>query len=427
MRALYIHAGRFVYKSLERAIKDPPDEGREGSYENALVVFVSIERGDDEGVASRLAADAASHAAKVGAKIIVIYPYAHLSSNLAPPRDAIRVMRAIEAAIRERWSGEVERAPFGWYKAFEISCLGHPLSELSRSFSSDDVVAVADVPLEEALKRGMVREELCRRSATYGELEDIAKRLDLDGAGSRIMMLKIEQAMAEALAVSSYKVADRREVTHGLWGSAAAYKLCAPYRKGTFISFGPPGDSIAIGDPQAALTFLSSLHPRLTEGLETVELTEPRTRATLYVAKGGGLPIMVETQEGVCLGPAKNILLALLDRGIRDAEEGLTPSLPCWLSPIQAAILPVGEAQMEWAKEVERSLRERGIRTALFTAGNLGNRIREAGRLWIPIVIVVGEREASTKTVSVRVRAEPGRQEVMRLEELLSLSSPCVR
>jgi len=49
----------------------------------------------------------------------------------------------------------------------------------------------------------------------------------------------------------------------------------------------------------------------------------------------------------------------------------------------------------------------------------LGARVRDAGRRWIPLVAVVGDREVETKTVSLRRRWEPGRQEVVTLEELL--------
>jgi threonyl-tRNA synthetase len=46
-------------------------------------------------------------------------------------------------------------------------------------------------------------------------------------------------------------------------------------------------------------------------------------------------------------------------------------------------------------------------------------RVRDAGRRWIPLVVVVGDREAETKTVTLRRRWEPGRQEVVTLEELV--------
>jgi threonyl-tRNA synthetase len=51
--------------------------------------------------------------------------------------------------------------------------------------------------------------------------------------------------------------------------------------------------------------------------------------------------------------------------------------------------------------------------------GGVGARVRDAGRRWVPLVVVVGDREVETKTVTLRRRWEPGRQEVVSLEELL--------
>ncbi|MEM4736989.1 MAG: His/Gly/Thr/Pro-type tRNA ligase C-terminal domain-containing protein, partial [Acidilobaceae archaeon] len=50
-----------------------------------------------------------------------------------------------------------------------------------------------------------------------------------------------------------------------------------------------------------------------------------------------------------------------------------------------------------------------------------GSRIRDAGRSWIPIVAVVGDREVETETLSIRKRWEEGRQEVVPLSEFLSI------
>ncbi len=146
MRVLLVHARRFRYRVTDKAVEaaEDVDAARaEGLFENALVAFVTVERGDERGVddvASRAAEDMVSVASKVKASTIVIYPYAHLSSDLAPPHAALKVLRALEQEVRSRAAGfNVVRAPFGWYKEFELHCYGHPLSELSRSFSPEAV------------------------------------------------------------------------------------------------------------------------------------------------------------------------------------------------------------------------------------------------------------------------------------------------
>jgi len=70
-------------------------------------------------------------AGQVKTERIMLYPYAHLSSELAKPLVAVDVLKKLEENLSCDY--EVKRAPFGWYKAFTVSCKGHPLSELSRT------------------------------------------------------------------------------------------------------------------------------------------------------------------------------------------------------------------------------------------------------------------------------------------------------
>ncbi|HZD43330.1 MAG TPA: threonine--tRNA ligase, partial [Methanomicrobiales archaeon] len=64
---------------------------------------------------------------------VMLYPYAHLSSELASPDTAVAALKAIEEGLKASGDFTVKRAPFGWYKAFRLACKGHPLSELSRT------------------------------------------------------------------------------------------------------------------------------------------------------------------------------------------------------------------------------------------------------------------------------------------------------
>lgn len=70
------------------------------------------------------------------ATTIVLYPYAHLSSNLGNPQEAQKALQEAEKLLKKSFK-KVVRAPFGYYKTFEIKVKGHPLSELSREFKGD--------------------------------------------------------------------------------------------------------------------------------------------------------------------------------------------------------------------------------------------------------------------------------------------------
>ena len=142
MRILAIHAERFSFEVKQKAIdkaEEVSDEKRKYSTENVLVVFTTVEDGDDKNIEA-LTENAANEIAeivnKVKASEVIVYPYAHLSKNLASPNVAISVLKELERKLKEKGL-KVFRTPFGWYKAFEIKCLGHPLSELSREIKPE--------------------------------------------------------------------------------------------------------------------------------------------------------------------------------------------------------------------------------------------------------------------------------------------------
>jgi len=142
MRLLLIHAEDFSYTVKEKAINEPePLDKKEYSAKNALVVFTTVESVDNDAseFLESVSNDIIDVARKVKASVIVIYPYAHLSPDLAPPTKAIDILSKLFNSVKEKAGTEVEKAPFGWYKAFSIKCLGHPLSELSRTITPSSI------------------------------------------------------------------------------------------------------------------------------------------------------------------------------------------------------------------------------------------------------------------------------------------------
>lgn len=139
MRLLLIHADHMKYFARERtSIAEKIEEkDRKGEAENVLVVFTAVEREDEKNPEEviRIAGEEIKKVKEqVGAERILIYPYAHLSENLANPSFAVRVLEELRKYLGE----DTLRAPFGWYKSFELRCKGHPLSELSRTIKSEE-------------------------------------------------------------------------------------------------------------------------------------------------------------------------------------------------------------------------------------------------------------------------------------------------
>ena len=78
---------------------------------------------------------------------------------------------------------------------------------------------------------------------------------------------------------------------------------------------------------------------------------------------------------------------------------------PLWLAPEQVAVLPVSDKYVEYAQEVAAELKAHGLRASIDTRGEkVGKKIRDAELQRTPYIVVVGEREAGEKTVSVRER-----------------------
>ena len=135
MKLLLIHSDYIEYEVKDKAIKIPEEiKIKSDRFEEALTAFTAVEKIDEKSPAqavSQAVAEIEKTAEQVNTKNIMVYPYAHLSPDLASPKKAQEILIEIEHELKNK-NFNVKRAPFGWYKAFKISCKGHPLSELSK-------------------------------------------------------------------------------------------------------------------------------------------------------------------------------------------------------------------------------------------------------------------------------------------------------
>lgn len=141
MRILLIHSDYLNYnvKNKTPVAEEIEDAKKQGAFDESLVVFTAVEKDDEnnpQGIVKNLVKEVIKTNDQVKAENIVLYPYAHLSSSLSSPKVAVQVLKDAEEAL-DAEGLNVKRVPFGWYKAFEISCKGHPLSELSRTITAE--------------------------------------------------------------------------------------------------------------------------------------------------------------------------------------------------------------------------------------------------------------------------------------------------
>lgn len=139
LKILLIHSDYIEYEAKKKAkgAEEVPEDRMTGKMDEVLVVFTAVERDDSEDDVEIAGGEVLKVAETVGAERIMIYPYAHLSSNLGSPEKALKLLKILEKRLSTSFDGDVGRAPFGWYKAFRISCKGHPLSELSREIKAN--------------------------------------------------------------------------------------------------------------------------------------------------------------------------------------------------------------------------------------------------------------------------------------------------
>jgi threonyl-tRNA synthetase len=150
LRILQLHSDYIEYQPIQREIKLAEDATQETQrVKEVVVLFTAVEEGDDATAAKQAIEEVQAFLAKLKANRILIYPYAHLSSSLAKPATALKVIKAMEKAAEERGI-ETFRAPFGWNKQFTIAVKGHPLAEQSRTILPSEKAKPEEI--SEALK-----------------------------------------------------------------------------------------------------------------------------------------------------------------------------------------------------------------------------------------------------------------------------------
>lgn len=118
-------------------------------------------------------------------------------------------------------------------------------------------------------------------------------------------------------------------------------------------------------------------------------------------------------------------LMGSLERFLSVYIEHTAGVFPLWLSPIQVAILPISDKLELYAKEIKNALDKEGLRIEIKNENDtLGKKIREAEMQKIPYVLIVGEKEKESNTISVRQRglaAQTGKGDLgqMTLEEFI--------
>ncbi len=114
-------------------------------------------------------------------------------------------------------------------------------------------------------------------------------------------------------------------------------------------------------------------------------------------------------------------LLGSLERFFGVLIEHYAGAFPAWLAPIQVELIPIADRHIDYAKEVADQLRANGIRCEVNAGSDRMNaKIRDAQKQKIPYMLILGDKEAEEKGVSLRMRSgeNPG---AMSVDEFIAL------
>jgi len=150
MRILQLHCDNISYEPTKKEIQSAEEiDPKHVSIDEVVVCFVAVEKDDDDNVAKDAISQIHESMKKIGCQKLLLYPYAHLSSDLAAPSTALSLLKLMESQC----SGlEVSRAPFGWTKSYNVKVKGHPLAESSKVITSNSKKEQTSTALESESK-----------------------------------------------------------------------------------------------------------------------------------------------------------------------------------------------------------------------------------------------------------------------------------
>ena len=135
MRVLLLHSDFIEYQPISKEVQAAEDIQSKSTkkIDEVIVALIAVEKDDDESIIDDVCRELKTYGETIKCDNLLIYPYAHLSSDLASHSSAQALLISIENHGRH-FFGTVNRAPFGWTKSFNIKVKGHPLAEHAKTF-----------------------------------------------------------------------------------------------------------------------------------------------------------------------------------------------------------------------------------------------------------------------------------------------------
>ena len=175
----------------------------------------------------------------------------------------------------------------------------------------------------------------------------------------------------------------------------ATQALASALQEGGYDYQEDPGEGVFYG-PKIDVKIQDALGRSWQCSTVQVDFNNPERFGLTYIGEDG------KTHQPIMIHRA---LLGSIERFFGILLEHYGGAFPTWLAPVQLAILPISQKHEDYAKKVGQKLREQGCRVNLDLRNEkVGLKIRESEKAKVPLMVVVGDREAENETVSVRQR-----------------------
>jgi threonyl-tRNA synthetase len=208
------------------------------------------------------------------------------------------------------------------------------------------------------------------------------------------------------------KFADRPPVRSGsdaVW-DRAEHDLKAAVEQAGLSYIYNPGEGAFYG-PKLEFHLRDALGRQWQCGTVQLDFNMPGRLGAIYVGEDGGrhTPVMLH-----------RAILGSMERFIAILIEHYAGNFPLWLAPVQAVIASITDEAAAYAAEVAGELRAAGLRVVTDTGNEkIGYKVREHSLAKVPIMLVVGRREAEGRSLSLRRLGSPT-QEALALAEAVA-------
>lgn len=280
-----------------------------------------------------------------------------------------------------------------------MNCLGHILIYKSKLRSYRNLpIRYAELGSVYRYERSGVLYGLARvRGFTQDDAHIFCRPDQVEGEISEV--LRLAQFMMSTFGFQEYEILlstrpEKYAGTIDMWEEATQSlkhvleKLNLPYDI-------DPGEGVFYG-PKIDIKVKDALGHVWQGPTIQLDFNLPQRFNVCYIGEDGSEHLVVMIHRTV-LGSMERFLACLI--------EHYSGAFPVWLAPVQAVVIPIADRHLEYARQVESELRNEGIRIRVDDrAERMNLKIREAQMEKIPFMLIVGDKEVASSSVSVRVR-----------------------